>query len=262
MRKLFLFVVVLTSMAFLISCGGGGGDTETTAKTPAKQAPAMSGYSAMAVTDGGSVTGKVTFAGAAPKRVKLEVTKDVNVCGKVDHYNQDIVVSGDMGLANVVVSLANISKGKGMDALGTSFELDQNGCAFVPHVSLVPAGAECTILNSDGVLHNIHTYSEKNKPMNVAQPGFKKRMTQSFGEPETIRVACDVHNWMGGYIVVAGHPYYAVTDASGNFELTDVPAGTYTVEYWQEKLGKQTAQVTVTAGAAAEANLEYTMGSN
>ncbi|MCG8605579.1 carboxypeptidase regulatory-like domain-containing protein [bacterium] len=262
MRKLFSIMVGLTLVAFLFGCGGGGGDTGQTAKTPAKTVPAMSGYSAMAVTDGGSITGKVSFAGPAPKRQKLEVTKDINVCGKVDHYSQDIVVSSDMGLANVVVSLANISKGKGMDALGTTFELDQKGCTFLPHITVLPAGAECTILNSDGVLHNIHTYSEKNKPVNVAQPGFKKRMTQTFSEPETIRVACDVHNWMGGYIVVIGHPYYAVTDASGNFELSDVPAGTYTVEYWQEKLGKQTAEITVTAGAAAEANLEYTMGSN
>ena len=262
MKKLFTFVVILALTAFALGCGGGGDDTAKKAAAPAKKVTAMSGYTAVTVSDGGTVTGKVTFAGAAPPKVKLEVTKDVNVCGKMDHYNQDIVVGGDKGLANVVVSLSDISKGKSLDALGTTFDLDQKGCAFNPHISLVAAGAECTIRNSDGILHNIHTYSEKNKAVNIAQPGFKKRMKQTFKEAETIRIACDVHNWMGGYIVVAGHPYYAVTDANGNFEMTDVPAGTYTVDYWQEKLGKRTAQVTVTAGGMADANLEYTMGSN
>lgn len=262
MKKQFTFSVILALTAFAFGCGGGGEDTAKKAASPAKKAMTISGYTAMTVSDGGTVMGKVTFAGDAPAKVKLEVTKDVNVCGKMDHYNVDIVVGGDKGLANVVVSLSDISKGKSLDALGTTFKLDQKGCAFDPHISLVPAGVEITIFNSDGILHNIHTYSEKNKSVNIAQPGFKKRMKQTFKEAETIRIACDVHNWMGGYIVVAGHPYYAITDASGNFEMADVPAGTYTVDFWQEKLGKRTAQVTVTAGGMAHADLEYTMGSN
>ena len=263
MKKLLTLATVLAFAVFAFGCGGGGEESAKADKPMATKTAGSTGsgsYVAMDVADGGTIKGTVTFAGAAPAKQKLEVTKDVNVCGKVAHYKEDIIVGSNNGLANVVVKIANISKGKAMDT-GT-FELDQNGCAFVPHITVVPAGAECTILNSDKILHNIHTYSEKNAPMNIAQPGFKKRMKQTFKEPETIRVACDVHNWMAGYIVVTEHPYYAVTDANGNFELSGVPAGSYTLEYWQEKLGKQTTQVTVAAGGMAEANLEYTVGSN
>ena len=264
MKKLMALGAAMLLGAFMISCGGGGEEKTGAEKPMAEKPTAMpesGGYMAMDVTGGGTIKGMVTFAGEIPAKQKLEITKDVNVCGKEPHYKQDLVVSGNKGLANVVVSISNITKGKAMSAMGASFELDQNGCAFKPHVTLVPAGAQLNILNSDNILHNIHTYSEKNTSINLAQPGFKKRMTQAFSQPEVIRVACDVHNWMGGYIVVAAHPYYAVTDANGNFEIANVPAGAYTLEYWQETLGKQTKNVTVADGGMTDANFEFPVGS-
>ncbi len=261
--KPFLLMTTVLFAAFALGCGGGEkAETETqpAMEKPAEQMPA-SGYTAMDVPGGGSIKGTITYAGEIPAKQKLEITKDAEVCGKQPHFKEDLVVGSNKGLANVVVSLTNIMTGKDIAALGASFELDQNGCAFKPHVTLVPASVELTILNSDGILHNIHTYSEKNPPINVAQPGFKKRMAQKFDHPEVIRVACDVHNWMGAYIVVVDHPYFAVTDENGNFEMTNVPPGTYTVQYWQETLGKQTAEVTVTEGAAADASFQFPMGS-
>lgn len=262
MKHLPILLLAFLVATFALTCGGGGEEqTEDMEMTEETEMAAPEGYQGMAVTDGGSITGMVTYAGAIPEKTKIEVTKDVSVCGKTTHYKEDLVVGENKGLANVVVKLTDINKGKGMDAMTGPFELDQETCVFKPHVTLVPVGAELTILNSDGILHNIHTYSETNSPINVAQPGFKKRMVQTFAKPEVIRVACDVHNWMSGYIVVAGHPYYAKTDDSGNFQLTDVPAGTYTVEYWHETLGTQTAEVTVTAGGTVEANTEFAVGS-
>jgi plastocyanin len=264
MKKLLLTTTAVIFAAFAMGCGGGGEkadtQTESAMEKPAEQM-ASGGYMAMEVAGGGSVNGTITYAGEIPQKQKLEITKDANVCGQQPHYKEDIVVGSNKGLANVVVSLTNIMKGKDISTLGTTFELDQNGCAFKPHVAFVPMGAELAILNSDGILHNIHTYSEKNPAINIAQPGFKKRLVQTFTQPEVIRVACDVHNWMGGYIVVVDHPYYSITDAEGNFELTNVPAGTYTVQYWQETLGKQTAEVTVSDGAASDASYQFPMGS-
>ncbi|MFQ5864783.1 MAG: carboxypeptidase regulatory-like domain-containing protein [bacterium] len=211
-----------------------------------------------AATGGGTIKGKVTYGGAVPARQKIEITKDVKTCGKVAHYKEDLVVSGkNKGLANVVVSVSGIQKGKSVEVLGDEIELDQNGCLFIPHVALVPVGAKLKIKNSDGILHNIHTRSEKNRPFNKAQPRFRKVMAVTFDKPEIIQVSCDVHGWMQAYIVVVEHPYYAVTDAAGNFELTEVPAGTYTLEYWHETLGKQTREISVTAGGTAEANFKF-----
>ncbi len=260
MNRILIIMVAFALALALVACGGGE-KADTAKKAPAETAVVSEDYEAMDVTDGGTITGVVSFDGAVPAMKKLDVTKDVNVCGKIDHHDESLIVSGTNGLANVVVKITSIAEGKGFDAMGASFEVDQNGCAFVPHVTLVPAGTPLTIFNSDGVLHNIHTYSETNKAVNIAQPGFKKKMTQTFGEAEIIRVACDVHNWMGGYIAVADHPYYAITDANGNFEISGVPVGTYTLEYWQETLGTQTAEVTVAAGASVEANAMFAAGS-
>ncbi len=255
MKKFLPIFAALLIALFAIACGGGG--EETAKKQMADKPAAPAGYQVMTVANGGSITGTVTYAGAMPKKVKIQKTKDTAVCGKTTHYKEDMLVSGNKGLANVVVQIMNISQGKGMDSMGSEFVLDQNGCVFVPHVSIIPLGVPCTILNSDGILHNIHTFSEKNSPINIAQPKFKKKITQSFSEAEVFPVKCDVHNWMNGYIVVADHPYYAKTDENGSFELGDVPAGTYTVGYWHETLGKQSMEVTVAEGTGADATMEF-----
>lgn len=262
MKKFLPLIMTFAFLFFVFSCGGEEKKAEKAEEQKEKAeevegGAAAAGYQAIEVTNGGIIKGTVTYAGQIPPKQKLKVTKDVQVCGKEPHYKEDLVVSSNKGLANVVVSITNINQGKSIKALGESFSLDQNGCIFRPHIVIIPAGAELTIINSDGILHNIHTYSEVNPAINVAQPGFKKKMVQKFGNPEVIRVACDVHNWMGGYIVVVDHPYYAVTDNNGNFVITDVPAGTYTLEYWQETLGKQSTEVTVTEGATIEANFEF-----
>ena len=259
MKKHYLLIILLAFLAFVIACEKKAEkpDEEMQAVKKAEDKAETAAYQTVEVTHSGTIKGKVTYAGAIPPKQKVAVTKDLQVCGAVEHYKEDLVVSQDKGLGNVVVSIANIRKGKAMDALGQTFELDQKGCLFIPHVTLVPVGKELHIVNGDGILHNVHTYSEKNSPVNIAQPRFKKRITQIFREPEIIRVACDVHNWMGAYIVVADHPYYAVTDEMGNFEVTRIPAGTYTLEYWQETLGKQTAEVTVPQGGAVEANFQF-----
>jgi hypothetical protein len=122
---------------------------------------------------------------------------------------------------------------------------------------LLPANKTLQILNSDGIMHNIHSFSTKNTPVNLPQPKFKKKLEKAFATAENISVKCDVHGWMSAWIMVVDHPYHAVTDANGKFTITEVPPGTYTVEFWQEALGKQTAQVTVAVGAAATLDFKY-----
>ncbi len=214
-------------------------------------------YTTVTAMASGTVAGTVTYAGTAPAPAKLQVTKDVAVCGKEGHVDESLVVGANKGIKDVVVSIKGIKSGKSLDALGAEFVLDQKVCAYRPHVVIVPVGKPLKILNSDGILHNIHTYGKKNPAKNIAQPKFKKELTETFTQPEIVPVKCDVHGWMSAWIVVAEHPYYAVTDASGKFSIADVPAGTYTVEFWQEKLGMQTKQVTVAASGTTAADFTY-----
>ena len=259
MKKFLPIFAALLIALFAIACGGAEDTAKKEADKPAEIA-APAGYQTMTVANGGTISGTVTYAGAMPKKVQIQKTKDTAVCGKTTHYKEDMLVSGNKGLANVVVRIMNISKGKGMDSMGSEFVLDQNGCVFSPHISIIPLGAQCTILNSDGILHNIHTFSEKNRPINRAQPKFLKKVEVEFTEPEVIRVTCDAHGWMSAWIVVADHPYYAVTDEKGNFQLDGVPPGTYSVKFWHEKLGESTGKITVGSGEAASLDHTYPAG--
>jgi plastocyanin len=216
-------------------------------------ASSMAQYKGADVKDGGSVSGTVKFKGTAPAPKKLEVSKDKEVCGKNPKVDQSLVVNNG-NLANAVVTITDIKTGKKIDAKKVT--LDQKGCEYQPHVLAFPVGTTVEILNPDGILHNVHSYSKVNSPFNMAQPKFKKTLDVKIEKPEAIEVKCDVHGWMQGWLVATPTPYVAVTDNSGNFKLTDVPPGTYTVEVWHEKLGKNTQKVTVKAKEDAKVNFE------
>jgi plastocyanin len=213
----------------------------------------MAAYQAGDVKDGGSISGTVKFKGTAPAPKKLDVNKDKEVCGKTPKTDQSLVVNNG-NLANAVVTITDIQKGKKIETKKVT--LDQNGCEYKPHVLAFPAGSSVEILNPDGILHNVHSYSKVNSPFNQAQPKFKKTLDVKIDKPEVIEVKCDVHGWMHGWLVATENPYFAVTDNSGAFKLTDVPPGNYTVEVWHEKLGKNTQKVTVKAKEEAKVNFE------
>lgn len=268
MRKLYvlLFLGAMVVFAFGFAKFDGKNANKPAAKTATVEmaSPAGNGaneispaYTTVTVVAGGTVSGTITYAGTAPAPAKLQVTKDVAVCGKEGHVDESLVVGANKGIKDVVVSIKGVKQGKAMDALGASFVLDQKVCAYRPHVVVVPVNKPLKIVNSDGILHNIHTYGKKNPAKNIAQPKFKKELTETFAQPEVIPVKCDVHGWMSAWIVVAEHPYYTVTGADGKFTIADVPAGTYTVEFWQEKLGTQTKQVTVAASGTATLDFAY-----
>jgi plastocyanin len=211
-------------------------------------------YEAGPVQNGGSISGVVKFKGTPPPRAPLDVNKDKEVCAVTPKLSRELVVAADGGIQYAVVSIVGIEKGKAFpDAKAV---LDQKDCEYVPHVLQMPAGGTVEIKNSDGILHNIHTYSEKNPPVNRAQPKFKKTIEETFKEPEFIKLTCDVHGWMQGWLAVQENPYYVVTDEKGAFKLTDVPAGSYEVRVWQEKLGQTTQKVTVQPGADTTVTFE------
>ncbi len=211
------------------------------------KSPADTKYAGRDVKNGGTISGLAKYDGELPQITQTEVTKNREVCGKSKPSEAFLVNSSTRGIENVVVYLKNIKSGKQWNA-DNDFAMDQKGCVFTPHVLVVPVGREFGILNNDGILHNVHTRSEINAQVNKAQPQFLKRLKLSFAKTEFIKITCDVHNWMQAWIVVADHPYYVLTNPTGKFEMTDIPPGTYELEFWHEKLGHQTTQVEVKAG--------------
>jgi plastocyanin len=201
---------------------------------------------------GGTISGTVKYQGTPFEPKKVEVTKDKDVCGLKPHFVEDLEVSKDGGIANAVV----IVKGAKGTLKPEDVTFDQKGCDYIPHVLAFPAGSTVQIVNSDGILHNIHTYSTANPPFNMAQPKFKKVIKETVAKPEVIRVTCDAHGWMHGWWYSTDTPYYAVTDDKGNFTIKDVPPGNYTVEVWQEKLGTDDQKADVKDGATATVNFE------
>ncbi|MBI3329551.1 MAG: hypothetical protein HYZ81_22960 [Nitrospinae bacterium] len=218
-------------------------------------------YEVVPVADGGVLAGKIVFRGTPPEPKKVLISKDIEVCGAGHRERRDVEVAADGGLTQVVVSIEGVSRGKAWPT--ESFILDQRGCAFRPYLQVVRNGAELVILNSDPMLHNIHTYEliggAKRTLFNVAQPKFKPKVVQTIkvSRGKAIRVECDAHDFMLGWIAVSDHPYVSLVGENGAFEIADVPPGTYKVRAWHPFLGEQVQEVTIPAQGRASVTLEF-----
>ena len=208
----------------------------------------LGGGVAVPAADGGTIKGTIRLLGSAGEIKKLKVTVDQGVCGTVKD-SEELVVSPDMGIRNAVVSLVTPPP----NARWTSappVQTDQKQCVFVPRVVVVPAGGAVEFLNSDRLLHNLHSASVENPVFNRTQPK-GRTIPIAFRKPEIVRIDCDLHPWMRGWVVVAEHPFYAVTNDRGEFSLENVPPGPHTLQVWHESLGSVKKDVAVSDGVSA-----------
>jgi plastocyanin len=205
--------------------------------------PASGGY-----VSAGDISGAVVHQGAVPARAKLPVTIDQYICGK-ERDAEDLVLGEKGGVSNAVVWLENPPNGAGWGKALPKVEMDQKGCVFMPRVVVVPVGGTVDFLNSDRLLHNLHSKSKENVTFNRTQP-HGRVIPVTFNKPETVTITCDLHSWMRSWVVVAEHPFYAVTDQAGAFRIQNVPPGKYRLRMWQEALGSATREVVVGAGGA------------
>jgi plastocyanin len=170
-----------------------------------------------------------------------------------------LIVGPGNGLQNAFVY---VKDGLGAEhkftAPQTPVVLDQKGCKYTPHVFGVQVGQPVIIVNSDPTLHNVHAVPKANAEFNFGQAMKGMKTTRMFDKPEVmVPFRCDVHGWMASYGGVLEHPYYAVSNADGTFEIKGLPAGTYTIEVWHEQLGTQTTKVTVDGKTSAMANVAF-----
>jgi len=210
-------------------------------------------YEAGPVTGGGKIEGKVVFNDAVPTR-KIIPNKDVEVCGGI-REEPLIAVGPDKGVQNAVVYLVEVAKGKAWPAAGKTPELDNRKCRFEPEVQVIRAGP-LDVVNNDPILHNTHGYYGKRTAFNMALPNQGQRIPTELTRTGTVRIDCDAHGWMEGWIYVVDNPYYAITGADGRFSITDVPPGNYTLVAIQSFTGPIQQPVTVTAGKPTNLTIE------
>ena len=209
----------------------------------------------------GKVHGRIVFDGKveAPKPLKIKADQAKGCCADgsvVDPVNRSLLIGADKGIANVVITLT--VAGAKVEVSKEPVELDQAQCRFEPHVSIVPVGTTIRFTNSDGVPHNVHTYSIKNDPLNktVAANG---KLDMKVAKAESIKIACDFHPWMSSYAVVTDDTHWGLSDAAGRFSIDGVPPGEYNLSIWHESLGKAKATVTVNEDGSSTA-AEVKMG--
>ena len=205
-------------------------------------------YKDIKVVDGGTIHGTVHLVGDASKAVEMPITKDEKVCGK-KKPSPRLTVGKNGGVQNAVISLMGIDEGKKAEAPKV-YPLNQTKCEYAPHVLILPQGSSMEIVNNDPIMHNVHAYdllTASKTVFNIAQPIKGQRMPinpKMVKAPGLMLETCDAgHPWMSAYVIIAEHPYYALTDANGKFVLSDVPAGTYTLRMWHEGVAIVTTEM-------------------
>jgi len=246
--------ITVVLLAVAVACNGSSDDTGGGTGDPAAPPPTTTEPSSgPGATGTASISGSVRYEGAVPNLRPVQMEGDPGCAKKhaTDVMPEVLVLGDDNALANVMVYVAG-----GLAAGSYAFPsdaavLDQVGCRYMPHVISVQTGQPFKILNSDGLLHNVHGLPKVNTAFNKAMPAAVTEAEYMFDKEEIFKIKCDVHPWMGAWVGVFGHPFHGVTGTGGAFSLEGLPAGTYDIEAHHERLGTLTAQVTVADGETA-----------
>lgn len=211
-------------------------------------------YDEIVVKDGATIRGAIKVEGKLPKLPPLQISKYKEVCKDVP--NESLLIGPGQGLRYAVVTLEGITRGKAVEKEAIH-ELDNVNCRFVPHIQAASVGQFVVIKNSDPILHTAHAYFISGQPhFNVGlYPGRVSR--KPLITPGIVKIRCEVHPWMTGFIVVTEHPYHSISDAYGEYEITDVPPGIYQLKVWHESLGTQEKRVEVKAGTPQKVDFTF-----
>lgn len=206
-----------------------------------------------------SVSGRVSLEGVPPANERVAMSTDPFCAGQHPGETElpAYAVASDGALANVLVRVTTGVSGV-YPAPREARQLDQKGCAFSPRLLALRTGQPLDIVSSDATLHNVHAVAKENRSFNLGMPAPGTRFTRTFEKPEIVAFRCDVHPWMRAWVAVEPHPFFAVTGPDGRYAIRDLPAGTYTIQAWHEKLAPQAFTVTVADGEAKEHDVSFT----
>ncbi|MCB9832371.1 MAG: hypothetical protein H6807_07845 [Planctomycetes bacterium] len=213
------------------------------------------------VPGSGSLKGRVTYGGQDAKKKKLDISKDSWCSANHEVFTEDLVVSGAGGLRNVVVY---VSRGFNRFDFGlptTPALLEQRGCKYMPHVLTMMAGQELRIVNDDQTSHNFHFTGRRNEVPNTTQTAKQQNLVGNLENAElTAQFRCDIHPWMVAPVRIFAHPYFALTDDDGNFEIKGLPPGNYEISFLHERPDMTCAPATISveAGKAASLTAQFT----
>jgi plastocyanin len=249
------FAAVMLLVPFAAACGGA----EEAPEPAAPSAPAETA-AAPDLSNAGGIDGTAMFVGEAPAADTIQMAADP-FCQSAHSdavMSSPVLADADGGLMNVVVHISSGLDGYAFDAAMDQATLNQSGCMYDPHILAVQAGQGLIIRNSDDTLHNVNVQPANNAAFNQGQPLAGMEISHTFDNAEVgIPARCDVHPWMGAFISVFEHPYFAVSTTGGAFAIPLLPAGDYVVEAWHETLGTLTQSVTITANETSTVDFEF-----
>jgi plastocyanin len=247
----------LTALATMLLAGC----TKSAPPPAAPKAEPAPVYFQVDAATAGTVTGTITYKGPRPAPSKPIDMSEEPACveaHKGKAYNESLLVNKKGDLANAFVYIKSGLEGKDFAVPATPVTIDQSGCWFHPRVLGIQVGQVLKVVNSDPVTHNIHPMAEVNRAWNHSQGAGDPPIDRKFVKPEImIPVKCNIHSWMHAFIGVLPYPYFAVSADNGSFSIANLPPGTYTLAVWQEKLGTQEQQITVTPHGSAVANFTF-----
>jgi plastocyanin len=249
------FSPLAAALLFIAGCHQSGTSAPPTTAT---QPPTH--YFVVDPAQAGSISGKIRFTGKVAARKPIDMSEEPACveAHKGKAYDESLVVGSGGSLANAFVYIEKGLEGKVFETPATPIVVDQRGCWFRPRVLGIQTGQVLQVVNSDPVTHSIHPMAQINREWNHSQGPGDEPIGRKFPKPEImVPVKCNIHSWMHAYIGVLEHPYFAVSKEDGTFTIANLPAGTYTLAVWQEKLGTQRQQVTVTSGQSTVARFTF-----
>jgi uncharacterized membrane protein/plastocyanin len=204
------------------------------------------------------IAGVVTFEGNAPVGKKLNLPAACAKQFKGDVYSNEVIVNNGK-IQNVLVQVVSGHENLAKGSVPTEeVIMDQRGCIYTPRVAAARVGQKVTFVNSDPLFHNVRSVTQVNQKFNVAMPNKDQRETKVFTKPELfLQAKCSVHPWMGAYVAVMDHPFFAITNEKGEFSIKNLPEGKYTLEAWHEVFGTQKQDVTVTAQGMSPVSFKF-----